>query len=270
MVTAGGRLLAAPATIRRTTIRHIAMKALTRIHLPAGRTALWLAAVAACLVVLHVAAMQIYYNPDLGFSEAEWLHFWHVSMFDLDNEDAFGTWFSAVTLIFTGQLLLLHAAAVRETEDRWYPWWFVLGLGFHVLSIDEVAGMHELLNTFLRAMDEPSVWTDVALAGIAVLACAYLPFLRALRQRTAWLFSIAGLIYLGGAVGVERWTGEDVNSLHYNMWTTVEEGLEMAGVIVMIYAVLAHMRGTSGDVLVLGLDTGDSSTLPSRHDVPIQ
>ncbi len=62
----------------------------------------------------------------------------------------------------------------------------------------------------------------------------------------AGLFLLAGAIYAGGAVGVEHWTGADVNSLHYNMWTTLEEGMEMAGVVVFIYALLDFMPG-SGD-----------------------
>ena len=40
----------------------------------------------------------------------------------------------------------------------------------------------------------------------------------------------------GGAVGVEHFTDSDLNSLHYNMWTALEEGMEMTGVIVFMYA----------------------------------
>ena len=45
-------------------------------------------------------------------------------------------------------------------------------------------------------------------------------------------------------MGAENFTDADVNSLHYNMWTALEEGMEMTGVIILIYAVLDHMRGT--------------------------
>jgi len=174
-------------------------------------------------------------------------------MLDLDKEEGFGTWFSAAILLFTGQLLLLHAAAVRKSSDRWFPWWLVLGLGFVFLSVDEVAGMHEYLNTFLDETSDISGWTDVALGGMALVGLAFLPFLWALRRRTAALFVIAGCISPGGAVGVERWTGDDVDSLGYNMWTTLEEGMEMGGVIAMIYAVLDHMRAIAGGDLRLDL-----------------
>ena len=110
-----------------------------------------------------------------------------------------------------------------------------------------------------------------ALYGVGAVGLAYLPFLARLRRRTAVLFVIAGLVYVGGAVGVERWTGDDVNSLEYNMWTTLEEGLEMFGVILMIYAVLDHMRGGVENDLYVDLLRGPPkgpSTLPRRHDVP--
>jgi len=229
------------------------MKSLTIIPLPAGRTALKLAAIAGALIVLHVVAMRLYFNDDVSLPGSWRLRYWHIAMLDLDEEESFGTWFSAIILLLTGRLLLAHAATVRRAGARWYAWWLVLAIGFHFLSIDEVAGMHEYLNSVLEETSTDSAWTDVALGGLGLVAVAYLPFLVGLRRRTAVLFVIAGLIYAGGAVGVERWTGDDVKSLSYNMWTTLEEGMEMVGVIVMIYAVLDHMRGTQGTELRLDL-----------------
>ena len=59
-------------------------------------------------------------------------------------------------------------------------------------------------------------------------------------------------------MGVEHFTGGEVNSLHYNMWTTLEEGMEMAGVIVFIYALLDYMPGARADMLQLELRAADS------------
>ena len=116
-----------------------------------------------------------------------------------------------------------------------------MAIGFLVLSVDEVVGLHELLNTF---MDETS-WTVIGFPILVVVGLSFLPFLWAHRWRTGLLFVLAGAIYGGGAVGVEHYTDAEVNSLHYNMWTALEEGMEMAGVVLFIYAVLDHMRGPS-------------------------
>lgn len=211
----------------------------TRSTLRPGRVALGLSLIAVALVVVHVLAMQAIFNDDLGLGERWGLEYWHLSIFDLDEEASFGTWFSAVILLFAGRLLLDERKARRALGDDWHPWWLVLGIGFHVLSVDEVVGMHELLNTLM----EESPWTVVGFWILGVVGLSYLPFLWRYRWRTAGLFLMAGAIYGGGAVGVEHWTGADVNSLHYNMWTTLEEGMEMAGVIVFIYALMASDRG---------------------------
>ena len=75
------------------------------------------------------------------------------------------------------------------------------------------------------------------------------------------LFLLAGAIYGGGAVGVEHFTDSEVNSLHYNMWTALEEGMEMLGVIVFIYALLDYLRGSPERVvrLDIGIDTAGGS-----------
>ena len=217
----------------------------TRYALAAERVALTLGAVAAALVIVHVLAMQAYFNPALGLDDRFGLSYWHLSVFDLDEEESFGTWFSAGLLFAAGVLLLNQARALRPNGGTEHRWWFVLGLAFVFLSMDEVVGLHELMNTLL----DETPWTVVGFPILALVGLSYLPFLWRYRGRTALLFIVAGLIYGGGAVGVEHFTDAEVNSLHYNMWTALEEGMEMLGVIVLIYAVLDFMRGTPSELI---------------------
>jgi hypothetical protein len=117
--------------------------------------------------------------------------------------------------------------------------WFVLAIGFHLLSIDEVVGMHEYVNT----VSEDIRWTTFAAVIVALLGLAYLPFLSALPSRIRLLFIVAAVVYVGGAVGVERATDwydahDLLDTLAYNLWTAVEETMEMTGAIVFIYALL--------------------------------
>jgi hypothetical protein len=201
-----------------------------------------LAVIAAALGLVHLVAIWIYYGGVVDRQKLG-LQYWHISIFDLDEEASFGTWFSAVILLYAGQLLWRHARARRALEDTWAGWWFVLAVGFHVLSVDEVAGMHEYLNTLFKSMP----WTTWGAAVSLLVALAYLPFLWHHRWRTSLLFVLAGAIYLGGAVGVERATdwyekADELNTLSYNLWTDVEELLEMYGVILFLFAILDHMR----------------------------
>lgn len=137
---------------------------------------------------------------------------------------------------------LVQAGWKRRAADplRWH--WLGLSVGFALLSVDEIAGMHETLNSV----------TDISWAvpgGILALlvGLSYLKFLWRLDRRTAVWFAIGGAIFLGGAVGVELYTepfleNDQLNTLAYNLWTGLEEGMEMAGVLVFLSVLLRLMK----------------------------
>lgn len=210
-------------------------------HRP-SQMVLWLALVAALLAVVHVLVVVVYYK-DVGGLRGEGLEFWHVAIFDLDEEESFGTWFSTLLLFVAGILTLAHARERRAASDGRHPWWRVLGVGFCFLSMDEVVGLHEYMNSLMA----DTVWTEVGALIALVVALAYLPFLWSLRWRTGLLFAVAGALYLGGALGVEHateWYAEQdlLDALPYNLWTALEETLEMAGPILYVYALQDHAR----------------------------
>ncbi len=211
-----------------------------RYALGAERVAFMLGTVMAVLIVVHVLAMQANFNPALGLKERYGFHYWQLAFFDLDEEESFGTWFSSGILMMAAALLVHQARVLRAKGESWHSWWLVLGIGFCFMSVDEVAGMHEFMNTMM----EDTPWTVVGFPILLLVGLAYMPFLWHHRGRTGFLFLLAGAIYGGGAVFVEHFTDADLNSLHYNMWTALEEGMEMLGVILLIYAVLDHMRGS--------------------------
>lgn len=228
------------------------MRRLTTYSIRAERVAVTLLCILTVLVLVHVLAMQANFNDELGLKERFDLHYWQVEFFDLDSEESFGTWFNSGLLLLSAILLLHHARVLRAQREVWHSWWRLLGIGFCVLSMDEIAGMHEWVNT--QWEDIP--WTVIGAPVFALVGLAYLPFLWHYRWRTGLLFMIAGAIYGGGAVGVEHFTDSEVNSLHYNMWTALEEGMEMLGVIVFIYAVLDHIRATPEQTIEVAVAIG--------------
>ena len=75
-------------------------------------------------------------------------------------------------------------------------------------------------------------------------------FLWHLPRRWKGWFAAAGAIYVGGAVGVELLGGlyasqYDVATFAYALITTVEEGLEMLGVVLFLYAILGLLQTES-------------------------
>lgn len=162
-------------------------------------------------------------------------------LFDVDEEDAVPTWYSSSALLLTAGLLFLISRRKRADRDRWVRYWYGLTLAFVALSLDEVAGLHETLNSQVDYS-----WAIPGGIGAAVFGLTYLRFLWHLPTRTRWLFVLSGWVFLGGAVGVEMSTDwykdEDLlNTLAYNLWNTVEEGMEMGGVVLFIHALLDYM-----------------------------
>lgn len=238
-----------------------------------ARVALILGAIALVLVLLNIGAAVLWTDDGLDVVSYRYL-----DMFDLDEEQGFGTWFSAMILLLAGQLTLLVARRSKRAQEGLWIGWLVLGLGFHYLSIDEVAGMHEFLNTYgeeLLGLSER--WTTYALMGAVVLVLGYLPFLRTLhaqgRGRTLALLVCSGVLYLGGAVGAEKFSPDDseaFNLMAYNVgWISLEEGLEMAGIILVIYTLLDVLRGGATRSLRLEVSSPETARVPTAEPVSL-
>ncbi len=194
-----------------------------------------------CLLLLH-AALSIYHYQ---LEELPWLL---RQLFDVDEENNLPTWFSSFLLLTTSALLFFCVQKKKHDGSRWVRHWNALAIGFLLMSIDEVAGVHESINSIIVM-----TWAipGAILAGLIGLACV--PFLLALPRRTAISFGIAGAVYLTGAVGIEIIGNEMVgdrleDTLGYSMATLAEESLEMFGVVAFIYALLAYMRGPGAGV----------------------
>ncbi len=205
------------------------------------------------LVIFHVVAMVAYYQDFIASDS--WIH---IAFFDLDEEEGFGTWFSTMLLMMASLLLALQAHICKTTSNRWRRWWVALSIGFLILSIDEAVGFHEYVNTVV----EDTRWTTFGFGLVLIVGLVYLPFLRAVPPRSRYLFIVAGMIYIGGAVGVEWATGwyEDnhlLDTLAYNLWTAVEEVLEMSGVALFIYAVIGHILDDANGLAPITITIAD-------------
>lgn len=84
--------------------------------------------------------------------------------------------------------------------------------------------------------------------GIFVLVCllSFVRFLAALPARIRRLILIAGTVYVGSALGVEMLDGYYAqmysnDNMMYSILTTIEESMEMLGIIIFIYALLSYI-----------------------------
>ena len=110
------------------------------------------------------------------------------------------------------------------------------------MSLDEVAGLHETVNSAIDV-----TWAVPAGIVSLLIGAAYIPFLRHLPGVTARRFVLAGGIYLAGVLGVEIIGNSLVingfeDTLRYEGFVVLEEGLEMVGVILFIQGLLRYMK----------------------------
>ena len=185
-------------------------------------------------------------------------------LFDVGREGNVSTFYSALLLATSAVLLYVIHVSSTHSKDKYRFHWLGLAIVFAYLAVDEAARLHELpsdmLREYLMSLDTevadvfvPTPWVLPAGLALLVVGVLYLPFLFALPRRSAWLFVAAGSIYISGAVLFEMWAWhylfqmaglnyvEHLSDAKYVLLTAVEEFLEMAGVILFIYALLSHI-----------------------------
>jgi hypothetical protein len=203
--------------------------------------------VALALLACHAALAIYHYRVE----ELNWLL---RQLFDVDQENNLPTWFSTFLLLVASALLWLCARRKRAAGERWSGHWRALAVGFLLMSVDEVAGVHESINSVIVM-----TWAIPGAVMAALIGLAFIPFLLSLPRRTALLFGVAGGGYLAGAVGIEivgnAMVGQRLrDTLQYNLTTLAEESLEMLGLVLFIYALLCYMRRPSADAVDASLE----------------
>lgn len=179
--------------------------------------------------------------------------------FSLSEEANVPTWYSSVLLLSCALVLAFIAAAKVHEHARFRAHWIVLALIFVYMSIDELAQIHEWLNEIAALRGHHGVlyfaWVVPAGILVVVFALGYVRFLLALPRRTRLLVALAGVVYVGGAIGVElvlgKWAdlhGED--NLTYAWIDALEETMEMAGSSLFLYALLEYVASPLPDLRI--------------------
>jgi hypothetical protein len=184
-----------------------------------------------------------------------------VQLFDLDRENSIPTYFSASLLLFAALLLWIIGVMKRKSRGPYALQWTILAFTFLYLAVDEAGGIHELLNRptkellgNLTAGTFYAAWWVIPGATIAlVFGLSFLKFFLHLPSEIRLIVLLAAILYIGGAIGVELIGNLSVDrhgreNLTYNMIVTLEETLEMAGVITFARALLIYIETNYGEV----------------------
>ncbi len=180
--------------------------------------------------------------------------------FHFDREDSFPTYFSSVILFFSAVVLSVITVLKTRLKNRYSKHWLMLSLIFVFMSIDETIGIHEMLTEPVRLAFNLSgyfrfSWVLPGLVVIIFLFFTYFKFLRSLpaSYRNGFLLSCA--IYITGAVGFEM-IGANLydglerpqKDLYYNLAMTMEESLEMMGVLLFISKLLSYLKSLTAEI----------------------
>jgi hypothetical protein len=200
-------------------------------------------------------------------------------LFDVSGESNIPEWYSAATLALSSVLLLVIGLAKKGEHDRFASYWLFMSFVFFFLSLDEAACIHEAVGSIMSK----SVKTGGVLSygwiipwGLFTLGFAllYLRFLASLPRKTAVLMVIAGMIYVGGAVGFEMLEGYLDEKLGAQSMTEVfvragEELLEMGGILLFNFTLLTYLKEQIGPLLV-ALGRSPSGELPKHAEIAPQ
>ncbi len=175
-----------------------------------------------------------------------------VPLLYIDTEQNVPTTFSVFLILIAASLLALIAKLTGLHKASHASKWAILSVGFVFMALDEAFQFHERLNIPIgKLLGDSSLgvfyfpWVIPGIILVFALGLFFLKFLWALPVPTRVQFLLAAILYVGGAIGVEL-IGSRHAELHgYENWTysliaTVEESLEMAGLVVFIGALLNY------------------------------
>jgi hypothetical protein len=233
-----------------------------------------LAAIAALLVIASTAGHLTRYFTHHGRI------FGLIDLFSLDGERNIPTLYSTFLLLFAALLLGFIAVIKAKERCRHTSKWVVLTVGFVCMAIDEAWSFHERLGPPVRAWLAWKsfgflyfAWIIPALVLVLGLGAYFLRFLSHLPRRTRFAFLMAAVLFLSGTVGIESLEGHHVelygrDNLTYIAMFTLEESLEMAGIIFYIYALLQYISEHYRDIGFCFVEGAPAYVASARGAVP--
>ena len=171
--------------------------------------------------------------------------------FDLDQEANVPTYFSSLILLISAALFTVIGMLKTSNHGAFAAHWKGMGLIFFLLSVDETGVLHEKFIDIFQLYFKPTGifffgWVVLAIPLVILTAFAYLRFFFHLPKKYKIFIFTSIFLYLAGAVGMEMmggWYAENYgeNRPLYNVITTVEEILEIIGILTLIYTLLLYI-----------------------------
>jgi hypothetical protein len=193
-------------------------------------------------------------------------------IFDVGEERSIPTWFESIQFLLCSTLLAVIAVAKKQRNDRYSLHWSVLSIILLLLSLDEVASIHEAIGQQSERLLHSTTgltpggaikffWVVPGAIFVFIVLLAYLRFLADLPRSTRYSFLFAGALFVLGlemlsaqvsssSEGIANFFGSAAPKIMIGLQTCVEEMFEMLGLTAFIYALLAYIRSYVEDLSV--------------------
>lgn len=219
-----------------------------RVPIRLDKIVVLLASAVAFLLIANIAVNLVKLATDTdGFGI--------VPLFDLKAEQNIPTFFSGCLLILNAGLFAVVWKMLRHSSRRENVWLLFSAL-FLFLAFDELFQVHEKLVEPIRSTVDTSgllyfAWVLAYGAGLLLLAAIFGSRWWRLEPGLRWWLAASAVVYVTGAVGFEMIGGAIYEASNgqggalYALAYTVEETLEMVGLVMLTYTLLGWIADTA-------------------------
>lgn len=211
-----------------------------------GRIAGFFASIVGLLLTANLVFLFMEHVLDLSFHS--------IHIFYFNSEANLPAVYSSLSMAFVSVMLWMVGNLGTGECIRSRKYWRLLSVVFFFLAIDELVSIHESLTDnaedLLNAHSVTGIgwlyfaWIVPYVGFFAVMFALMVHFLLSLPRKTLLRFLVAGVTFIAGSVGMEMVGGQYVylnggtgkQDLTYALMVTVEEVLEMSGIVIFIYA----------------------------------
>ena len=197
------------------------------------------------------------------------------SLFFLDGEGNLPAIFSTWLFLLNGFIFLVVWKAAGLAGDSRKIWLFLSSV-FVFLAVDESISIHErLIDPLRQALDATGIfyytWIIPYGIGVVLLSIFAIPVFWRMPKRIRFWFGLSAVIYLFATIGLEMISGKylvmmnEQKDIVWILMITLEESLEMVGLIILVYAQLLLLRNKYDGFLIFMPGAGDGPPHSADH-----
>lgn len=183
-----------------------------------------------------------------------------VEWLDVNAEGSVPTWYATITLMACSLLAFVIAVDAMRRRRPYRSHWAAIAVAFALLSLEEILGIHSEATRVLRefvSISDPGPYAlalgAIAIFGLALVVLVFGRFYLHLPARWRTWFMVGVVIYAAGVIGTDA-VGDYLMSetggttLAFMAAVTIEEFLEMTGVLIFIVLLLDYVQTFVGPV----------------------